>query len=46
MRVAYPYFMNDEPDRVRAAAPAHAAYWRRLAALATWAGRSPTGRAG
>jgi hypothetical protein len=31
MRVAYLYFMKDEPDRVRAAAPAHAAYWRRLA---------------
>jgi hypothetical protein len=31
MRVAYLYFMEDEPNRVRAAAPAHAAYWRGLA---------------
>ena len=32
MRVAYVYFMKDEPDRVRAVAPQHAAYWRELGA--------------
>ena len=32
MRVAYVYFMRDEPDRVRVVAPQHAAYWRGLAA--------------
>jgi uncharacterized protein YciI len=31
MRVTYLYFMRDEPDRVRAIAPQHAAYWRGLA---------------
>ena len=31
MRVAYSYFMKDEPDRVRAVAPDHVAYWRGLA---------------
>ena len=31
MRFAYLYFMEDEPNRVRAAASAHAAYWRGLA---------------
>ena len=31
MRVAYLYVMKDEPDRVRAAAPQHAAYWQGLA---------------
>jgi uncharacterized protein YciI len=30
MRVAYLYFMTDEPDRVAAVAPAHAAYWQEL----------------
>ena len=30
MRVVYSYMMRDEPDRVRAAAPQHAAYWRGL----------------
>lgn len=30
MRVAYLYFMTDEPDQVAAAAPAHAAYWQEL----------------
>ena len=30
MRVAYVYFMVDEPDRVRAVAPQHVAYWRGL----------------
>jgi uncharacterized protein YciI len=29
-RFAYTYFMRHDPDRVRAAAPAHAAYWQRL----------------
>ena len=28
MRFAYFYFMKKEPDRVRAAAPAHAKYWQ------------------
>jgi uncharacterized protein YciI len=31
MRVAYFYFMKQEPDRVRAAAPDHASYWQELA---------------
>lgn len=31
MRVAYLYFMTDEPDRVRAVAPQHAGYWRNAA---------------
>lgn len=31
MRVAYLYFMKDEPDRVRAVAPDHVTYWRGLA---------------
>jgi uncharacterized protein YciI len=31
MRILYFYFMKDAPDRVRAAAPGHAAYWRGLA---------------
>jgi hypothetical protein len=30
MRFLYIYFMTDAPDRVRAAAPEHAAYWRAL----------------
>ena len=30
MRVAYVYFMSDDPDRVRAVAPQHAAYWHSL----------------
>jgi uncharacterized protein len=30
MRVAYCYTMREEPDRVRAAAPQHVAYWRGL----------------
>jgi uncharacterized protein YciI len=30
MRVAYFYFMKQEADRVRAAAPGHASYWQRL----------------
>jgi uncharacterized protein YciI len=28
MRIAYLYFMTDEPQKIRAVAPAHAAYWR------------------
>ena len=28
MRVAYLYFMTDEPQRIATVAPAHAAYWR------------------
>ncbi len=31
MRVAYFYFMKQEPDRVRAVAPRHAEYWKELA---------------
>jgi uncharacterized protein YciI len=31
MKFTYLYFMKDEPDRVRAVAPDHAAYWRGLA---------------
>ena len=31
MRFAYVYFMKREPDRVRAIAPQHAAYWQQLA---------------
>ena len=30
MRILYFYLMGDAPDRVRAAAPRHAAYWRDL----------------
>jgi uncharacterized protein YciI len=30
MRFLYFYLMKDEPDRVRAVAPDHAAYWRDL----------------
>lgn len=30
MRVAYFYLMANDPDRVRAVAPQHAAYWRAL----------------
>lgn len=29
-RFAYVYSMKDEPERVRAAAPDHARYWKRL----------------
>jgi uncharacterized protein len=32
MRFAYLYFMQDEPDRVLAVAPQHAAYWQAIAA--------------
>jgi uncharacterized protein YciI len=31
MKFTYLYFMKDKPDRVRAVAPDHAAYWRGLA---------------
>jgi uncharacterized protein YciI len=31
MRVAYFYFMKEEPDRVREVAPRHASYWQALA---------------
>ncbi len=31
MRVAYFYFMKEEPDRVRDVAPRHASYWHALA---------------
>jgi uncharacterized protein YciI len=27
MRIAYVYWMKDDPDRVRMVAPQHAAYW-------------------
>lgn len=30
MRIAYSYLMRDDPDRVRAVAPDHAAYWHDL----------------
>jgi uncharacterized protein YciI len=30
MRVLYVYWMKDDPDRVGASAPEHAAYWRDL----------------
>jgi uncharacterized protein YciI len=30
MRFAYLYFMKGDPDRVRAAVPEHAGYWREL----------------
>jgi pimeloyl-ACP methyl ester carboxylesterase len=33
MRVAYLYFMTDEPQRIATVAPAHAAYWRDQAPL-------------
>jgi uncharacterized protein YciI len=31
MQVVYLYFMTDQPERVRAIAPEHAAYWQGLA---------------
>jgi uncharacterized protein YciI len=31
MRIAYLYWMKDDPERVRTVAPQHAAYWRDLA---------------
>jgi uncharacterized protein len=33
MRCAYIYFMKDDPDRVEAVAPEHAAYWHGLGLL-------------
>jgi hypothetical protein len=30
MRIAYFYWMKDDPDRVRTVAPEHTAYWRDL----------------
>jgi uncharacterized protein YciI len=30
MRILYFYLMSDAPDRLRAVAPRHAAYWRDL----------------
>lgn len=30
MRIVHVYSMRDDPDRVHAVAPAHAAYWRDL----------------
>ena len=30
VRFAYVYFMEDEPERVRAVAPSHAAHWQAL----------------
>ena len=33
MQFAYFYFMRDVPDRVRATAPLHGAYWRNLRLL-------------
>lgn len=30
MQFVYLYFMKEEPERVRAAVPQHAAYWRGL----------------
>jgi uncharacterized protein YciI len=30
MKIVYFYSMKQEPDAIRAAAPAHAAYWRDL----------------
>jgi len=46
MRILYFYVMKDAPDRVRAAAPGHAAYWRGLALREYLGGRSRTGRGG
>ncbi|HEY5985609.1 MAG TPA: hypothetical protein VIV12_04385 [Streptosporangiaceae bacterium] len=40
MRIAYFYWMKDDPDRVRTMAPQHARYWRDLGLPGTWAGRS------
>jgi hypothetical protein len=31
MRIAYCYWMKNDPDRVRTIAPQHAEYWRGLA---------------
>jgi uncharacterized protein YciI len=30
MKIAYSYWMKDDPDRVRTVAPEHTAYWREL----------------
>ena len=30
MRIAYCYWMKDDPDRISMVAPEHAAYWRDL----------------
>ncbi len=30
MRIAYLYWMKDDPDRVKTVAPEHAVYWRDL----------------
>jgi uncharacterized protein len=30
MKIAYSYWMNDDPDRVSTVAPEHATYWREL----------------
>lgn len=45
MRVAYLYWMKDEPDRVKSVAPEHAAYWHDLESPGYLGGRSPIGRA-
>jgi hypothetical protein len=46
MRFLYFYLMKDAPDRVRAAAPKHAAYWRELGLRDYLGDRSPTGPGG
>ena len=45
MRFAYGYVMANEPDRVRAVAPRHAAYWR-AAALDDYVGGPFSDRSG
>jgi hypothetical protein len=45
MWVAYFYFMQHAPDRVRAAAPRHASYWQRIA-LANYQGGPFADRSG
>lgn len=45
MRFSYLYLMTDEPDRVRAVAPEHAAYWQRLE-LSNYLGGPFTDRSG
>jgi len=45
MRIAYLYWMKNDPDRIRIVAPEHAAYWRGLA-LSGYLGGSFADRSG
>jgi hypothetical protein len=45
VRCSYIYFIKENPARVAAVAPEHAAYWRVLSCASTSEVRSPTGPA-